>query len=61
MKEKGWKFGIGGQCLSYNEKGRRSELESIRLKPKIGTFTPLESPAASSGDDGCSFFSEHGV
>jgi hypothetical protein len=24
-------------------------------------FTPLESPAARSGDDVCSFFSEHGV
>ena len=24
-------------------------------------FTPLESPAACSGDDGCFFFSEHGV
>jgi len=22
-------------------------------------FTPLESPAARSGDDGCSFFREH--
>jgi hypothetical protein len=24
-------------------------------------FTPLEGPAARSGDDACSFFSEHGV
>ena len=27
----------------------------------IGIFTPLESPAARSGDDGCFFFSKHGV
>jgi hypothetical protein len=25
------------------------------------SFTPLESPAARSGDDGCSFFNEHAV
>jgi predicted GIY-YIG superfamily endonuclease len=27
----------------------------------VNGFTPLESPAARSGDNGCSFFSEHGV
>jgi hypothetical protein len=32
-----------------------------RLLIERGLFAPLESPAARSGDDGCSFFSEHGV
>ena len=35
-------------------KGGRGGIEEV-------IFTPLESPAARSGDDACSFFSEHGV
>ncbi len=34
----------------------------LRLQAAVApSFTPLESPTARSGDDGCSFFSKHGV
>jgi hypothetical protein len=35
--------------------------KSMGFPPSSYSFTPLGSPAAHSGDDGCSLFSEHGV
>jgi hypothetical protein len=54
-------FTDGDESISS---GALNTIANCKLQPRLKEalqFTPLESPAARSGDKGCSFFSEHGV
>jgi hypothetical protein len=55
-------------CQHFNNECNPEVQEStLRIWPSVSSrilkfgLTPLENPAARSGDDGCSFFNEYGV